>query len=246
MCELDDVDGPGQVLDVLAGEDLDDDELDLLEHLPGGKLVALVHRLRRHFAVLHPPADGFTRVIHEIDRYGEAIEADLHAAFGLDLLDWFRDHDRWPWSKLLRLLERTPEAGHYETARRGDDELAREIADAQERGELPAASKRPRLLGWTHERELLTAILEETRRNTHGIWAASPKFRGKGGRAPRNLARPQAAADRLASLALLAEHDEIGAALLGERYQPRLSAAPGERMPSPSAIRGAVLLDAPA
>lgn len=221
VCELDNGGGPAEVLDLLAGEELADEVLDLLEDRPVGDLVELVHAVRLHFAVLHPPASGFTSVVQEIDLYGEAIEADLHAGFGLDLLDWFRDHERYPWSKLLRLLHRMPEAGHYQTACREDDDLAREVAELEQQGGLPRRSTRPALLGWSRERELLTAMLDTLRRVEHASWAASLKFKGTGGRPPKDLPRPQSAAERVERLRLEDQHDELAAALLGDRYEPR-------------------------
>ncbi|MBM4517037.1 hypothetical protein GS432_14365 [Rhodococcus hoagii] len=64
-------------------------------------------------------------------------------------------------------------------------------------GKLPPPSKRPSLLGWTPEIGLLTAVVDGVRRIEHGVWGASPKFKGKGGKPPQALPRPQTARERL-------------------------------------------------
>lgn len=227
VARLDTARGPAQVLDAIAGPDLADDIWELLAGLPGRRTVCVVDRLRRHFALVNPPRPGgLTTVVREIDRYGAAIEADLvFAGTGLVLGDWFRDPDRYPWSMLIRLLHRMPEGGHYETARRDDDQLAAQLHDLRERGLLPAPSRRPALLGWTRDRELATATADALRRIEWGIWGASPKFKGKGGRPPKALPRPRSASDRLGEVLLMREHDEIAGALLGDRYRPRTAPA---------------------
>lgn len=60
-------------------------------------------------------------VVHLVDEWGEALEADLHRTFGLDLLDWFRGHH--PWPKLGRLVNRLPAASHYRTALSTDRDI---------------------------------------------------------------------------------------------------------------------------
>lgn len=57
-----------------------------------------------------------------VDRYGEAIEFDLHRYLGLDLLDFFRG--RHSWRKLLALLPQLPHGSAYWAARADDDEAA--------------------------------------------------------------------------------------------------------------------------
>lgn len=61
-----------------------------------------------------------------VDRYGSAIEADLHAVYGLDLLDFFRG--KHPWGKLARLLGHLREGTSFRTAQARDEELARALA----------------------------------------------------------------------------------------------------------------------
>lgn len=216
VCELDDVNDPSEVLDLLVGPELADDILDELDCRPAHELADLLEDMRRHWALLDTPAGGMTRVVEEIDCYGEAIEADLILSGGLLLIDWFRDPDRWPWSLLLRLLPRLPEGGHYDTARRDDDELAAHIDDLIREGTL-VRPPRPPLLGYTRERALLQDILDVLRRIEHAEWAASPKFKGKGGRPPKATPRPVSAMDRLAEQQRIARLDEIAVAMLGDR-----------------------------
>lgn len=62
-----------------------------------------------------------------VDRYGSAIEADLHAVYGLDLLDFFRG--RHPWGKLARLLGHLRDGSAYWTATARDRDLAQALAE---------------------------------------------------------------------------------------------------------------------
>lgn len=65
------------------------------------------------------------RLVNLIDRYGDAIEYDLHAYFNLDLLDFFRH--KLSWRKLEVLLDRLPSGSAFWAARVDDDEVARAI-----------------------------------------------------------------------------------------------------------------------
>ena len=49
-------------------------------------------------------------MIGAIDRYGEAIEWDLHERLGLDLVALVRSRS---WAKLARLIDRLPSDSHY-------------------------------------------------------------------------------------------------------------------------------------
>lgn len=66
------------------------------------------------------------RAVQLVDRYGDAIEYDLHTRAGLDLLDFFRG--KYSWRKLLVILDHLPVGSAYWAARAGDDELAEELA----------------------------------------------------------------------------------------------------------------------
>ncbi len=88
-----------------------------------------------------------------MDRYGEAIEADLHDR-GLDLLDFFRG--RHSWRKLLVILNHLPRTANFRAAQADDDEYAEQVLD------MPGVSvpSHPPLTGYTPEAELLTTIGE--------------------------------------------------------------------------------------
>ena len=62
-----------------------------------------------------------------MDRYGSAIEADLHAVYGLDLLDFFRG--KHPWGKLARLLGHLRDGTLYWAAAARDRDLAKAVAE---------------------------------------------------------------------------------------------------------------------
>lgn len=62
------------------------------------------------------------RLVQLINRYGPAIEFDLHDRFGLDLLSFFR-HEL-SWRKLDVLVQGLPSGSAFWAARADDDELA--------------------------------------------------------------------------------------------------------------------------
>ena len=74
---------------------------------------------------------GLARLIATVDRYGDAIEYDLHDRFGLDLLDFFRvqpdGRRRYSWRKLAVLIDQLPPGSAYWAARAGDVEAAEEV-----------------------------------------------------------------------------------------------------------------------
>ena len=224
VAELDEV-GHSDVdtLYVLLEEDDADRVLDLLDDLPITELQDLVDDVRAHFGILVPPPYGWAALVDDLERYGAAVERDLHDA-GRDLYDWIRDHERLPWAKLYRvLLNDPPEGGHVEAARLADEDLALQQVKAEARGEVARRTSRPRLQGWTREREQNERIVELLEQVVHGVWGASPKFKGKGGAKPKGHPRPTTAYEKMRRYALYVEHDEIASQLLGSRYTPRVS-----------------------
>ncbi|APE11008.1 hypothetical protein BO226_18880 [Rhodococcus sp. 2G] len=209
-------------LDLLVGEDLADVITEHYARRPFSELADLVDDIREHFGILVPPDTGWPYLVDEIDRYGAAIEKDLFAMPGDErLYDWVRDHLNNPWNRLIRLLPALPEGGWYYAALGNDDERAQKILEMEQRGELPPPSKRPSLVGWTHERAQLTNMVDSLRRIEHATWGASPKFKGKGGKPPQPSPRPQTARDRVEEFQALVEHDDIASQLLGSRYTRR-------------------------
>ncbi|NKT69499.1 hypothetical protein GS860_16205 [Rhodococcus hoagii] len=224
VAELDTTVSVHDQLDLLVDEDTADVILDFYARRPISDLADLVDDIRDHFGILVPPDQGWAALVHELNRYGEAIEKDLFTISAPnDLYDWIRDHANLPWNKLFRILPTLPHGGWYETAILDDDERADQILAMEADGKLPAPSKRPSLLGWTPEIGLMSAMVDGVRRIEHGVWGASPKFKGKGGKPPQNLPRPQTARERAEERQTLREHDDIASQLLGKRYTRRYS-----------------------
>ncbi|OZC55960.1 hypothetical protein CH276_28040 [Rhodococcus sp. 06-470-2] len=224
VAELDLVTSVTAQLDILVGEDVADQILDHFDTLPASALTDLVDDIREHFGILVAPDIGWTELIGEIDKYGVDIERDLmNIPNAPRLYDWIRDHRNTPWNLLTRMLTRMPEGGWYLAAIGSDLDRAQKQLAMEADGEISSPSRRPSLVGWTSEREKQTEIVETLRRVEHGIWAASPKFKGKGGRPPKNLLRPLTARARAEELRTFADHDEIGAQVLGSRYKPILA-----------------------
>ncbi|ETT26241.1 hypothetical protein RR21198_3119 [Rhodococcus rhodochrous ATCC 21198] len=220
-CALDTAVTPTEQLDALVGEDLADDILDVYEERPVSELVTLIDKIRAHFGLLVPPLGGFLRLVETLDLYGEAIERDLIDRH-LNLYDWVREHEKTPWDKLFRFLERPIEGGYYTAALAADLELAERHAKWEAEHGKPAGVGRPSLVGWTRDRDTDTAILETLRRIEAAVFQASPKFKGRGPKTPRPLPRPLTARERYEKYRLYVEHDDIASKVLGSRYK-RLS-----------------------
>ncbi|MDV8022260.1 hypothetical protein [Rhodococcus sp. IEGM 1330] len=211
-------------LDILVGEDMADHLSDLHSDRPISELADLVDDIREHFGLLVPPTLGWGELIDELDKYGADIERDLMDIPNAPrLYDWVRDHRNTPWDQLFRLLSRMPEGGWYIAAIGSDVDRAEKMLELESKGEVPKPSSRPSLVGWTAEREKQTEMVETLRRIEHATWGASQKFKGKGGRPPKNLARPLTGRSRAEELRSFRDHDEIGAQVLGSRYKPLLA-----------------------
>lgn len=91
-----------------------------------------------------------------IERYGDAIEYDLHAVFGLDLLDFFRH--RYTWRKLDVLLAQLPSGTAFWAARADDDEAAAAVLRAS-KGAKPKGGPPP-LTEMTRTNQLLLDMLD--------------------------------------------------------------------------------------
>ena len=96
------------------------------------------------------------RLVTLVERYGDAIEYDLHAVFGLDLLDFFRH--RYTWRKLDTLLAQLPSGSAFWAARADDDEAAAAVLKANQ-GRRPAGGAPP-LTEMSTTNQLLLDLLD--------------------------------------------------------------------------------------
>lgn len=140
-----------------------------------------------------------------VNRYGVEIEYDLQAELGMDLHDWFRA--RYPWDKLLRLVEQLPHWSRYKAAAADDDEMAARLLDA-ETDEEPRR-RHLTLVDWTPERELLTSVAESVR-DLHATLLAVNSKDGKR-KAPPPLPRPRTAVERARRIRNEAQAADIAA-----------------------------------
>jgi hypothetical protein len=192
VCELDQLDHPSDMIDVLVGDDdVADELLDHLDPLPYTETLQVCGRLRGHFALTVLPLGLWQHLVERIDCYGAAVEADLFDR-GHDLLDWFRGLR--PWPQLARVLDHLPEGSRYRAAILDDEDLALERIEAGI--EPPTSTATPPLEGETQDRMLLRALVSTAQRIEHATYAVHAK-KGAAGRPPRPLRGPQTAEDRL-------------------------------------------------
>lgn len=109
-----------------------------------------------------------------VDRYGEAIEYDLHDRFGLDLIDFFRGEHSW--RKLGNLVSRLPVSSAFMEARLNDPEIAEAILES-DGGEGPPP--RPSLADYSPEVAVMSQAV-----NRLGEVVAAITWLG-GGKPPR-------------------------------------------------------------
>ena len=96
------------------------------------------------------------RLVTLVERYGDAIEYDLHAVFGLDLVDFFRH--RYTWRKLDTLLAQLPSGSAFWAARADDDEAAAAVLRANN-GRRPKGGP-PALTEMSTTNQLLLDLLD--------------------------------------------------------------------------------------
>lgn len=141
-----------------------------------------------------------------VDRYGEAIEADLHHEYGVDLLDFFRG--RYSWRKLRVLMQKLPSTSLMNEAMAQDDELAAEFIGTIEDHKDPG----PRLTEYTLTVERLDVLSDQIKSLAATIISVAG---GKPGQ-PRPAKRPETALSRARDARALARHnsllDEVAAA----------------------------------
>jgi hypothetical protein len=221
---LDEGDSYLDLLELLVDDDdLFDGILDYLEAQPQSVTVAIVEDALDHWGLVNPPRHGFKRVVSEIERYGAAIEFDFQEILNLNMAVFVREPQDWPWSKFMRFVEQLPTGHHYAAALALDVELAEAMArqaDEDKKNGIRRPDRRPSLIGWTPEQAALVAIGDGIRRVEHGVWAASPKFKGKGGKAPKPSPRPRVASEVVEARRLRLQHDDIAGKMLGKRFTP--------------------------
>lgn len=147
-------------------------------------------------------------MIYAVDRHGEAIEADLHQRFNLDLLDFFRG--RYKWAKLARLVEvlsRTS-TSYYRASLAQDEELARQIIDREEElrkaGKTLPAPELP-MEDWS---PVLGELMKMSDRLAELIGVNVAAAGGRPGTI-RPARRPRTAYDRLQAAARLDRHFDL-------------------------------------
>ncbi|RDG37964.1 hypothetical protein [Streptomyces corynorhini] len=176
--------------------------------MPAWKMTRMVAAWREHHGLGNPD-----RLLSLLDRYSEAIDADL-ADRGWDLAQlWARRR----WRFILNIVEHLPSASHTLTAMADDDELAAQIPEPE-----PGP---PPLAGWSPEIATLTLIADRLGEVVTAIHNTTAK---KPGKPPPPLPRPQTAHDRLARRRRRASHQLIKDRLLeaSTRGRPTMAAAP--------------------
>lgn len=134
---------------------------------------------------------GSQRLVYLLERYGQAIEADL-ADRGWDLAELWRSRR---WRFLLNIVDHLPGNSHTSAAMADDDELA-ERMPAPEPGSPPLQS-------WSPEVERLTLIADRLGEVVTAVYNTVAK---KPSKPPPRLPRPQTAVDRLRQRRRRAKH----------------------------------------
>lgn len=125
---------------------------------------------------------GSRRLAGLLERYGEAIEADLaDRQWDVSLL-WQQRR----WRFLLNIIDHLPADSHFVAAMADDDELAAQAP--------PPKPGPPQLQTWTPEVEKLTLIADRMGEVVTAVYNTVAK---KPSRPPPRLPRPQTAHDRV-------------------------------------------------
>ena len=158
-------------------------------------------------------------MVELVERYGAAIEYDLHDRFGLDLLDFFRH--RYSWRKLETLLWQLPSGTAFWAARADDDETAAAIL--KHMGSKPGKAAPPALIEMDRTNQTLLDVLDTLQVVVHHLEALG----GGKPNTPTPSLRPETGMSRARRAA---EHTEA-ADLVAEAKaaQERAEAAQGPR-----------------
>ncbi|WP_073946526.1 hypothetical protein [Streptomyces kebangsaanensis] len=174
--------------------------------MPVWKLNRLVDAWKEHYAL-----GGSVRLVALLERYGQAIEADL-ADRQVDLAQLWSERR---WRRLLNLVDQLPTDSRTLVAMAEDEELTAALPEPE-----PGPPPPPPLRTWTPEVEKLTLIadrLGELITAVHNTVAKRP------GRSPRPLPRPETARDRIKRQRRRAKY---------ERLKAQLAAAAAEGRPT--------------
>lgn len=137
-----------------------------------------------------------------MDRYGEAIEADLHEHYGVDLLDFFRGVHSW--RKLQLLIDKLPTSSHLSAARIEDDEMAERWLELNE--DKKSSPTPPPWTDLTYQAQLLMAVVEGLEGLTHLVHSIAA---GKATTPPKPLPRPRSALDRVKHKQVMKQHTSL-------------------------------------
>ncbi|MFJ5156313.1 hypothetical protein ACIQCF_33095 [Streptomyces sp. NPDC088353] len=156
---------------------------------------------------------GSVRLAALLQRYGEAIEADL-ADRQVDLAQLWSERR---WRRLLNLVDQLPSESRTLVAMAEDEELAAALPEPE-----PGPAPPPPLRTWTAEVEKLTLIadrLNELITAVHNTVAKRPA------RSPRPLPRPETARDRVRRNQRRAKYEHLKAQLTAAAAEGRPSMA---------------------
>lgn len=128
---------------------------------------------------------GIAGLLALLEEHKEAVEADLHWRYGIDLLDLWRPGGKLSWRKLGVLIRHLPPESATATAQRNaaDPEA---LARAAEHAD-PATGR------WSHMEMLLASLVDAVRQL---IWTTAA-VRGAKGKQPEPMARPGVQPSRL-------------------------------------------------
>lgn len=141
-----------------------------------------------------------------VDRYGAAIEVDLHREYTLDLLDFFRG--KLSWRKLNHLVRLLSSQAQTTEALANDEEVARQLMADKTAGGQPPADPGPRFSEYT----ATVARLDDLKDAIAHLTATVVHVAGGKPRPGRPAKRPETAFTRARQAQIMARHYS----LLGE------------------------------
>lgn len=145
-------------------------------------------------------------MIQTIDRYGEAIEADLHSFFGLDLLDFFRgEHSFKKLGRLIGQIPQDPSRSRLALARLKDEDLAEAVVNRRGNGPEQDKYPGPPLELWTPISSQLALVVDRVSELTNvllGVHGGKPRY-------SKPIPRPKTAFDIVEARRSYARHRSL-------------------------------------